>query len=73
MHNRQAITLRRLWNAACDFDLWPLYIIGLLVYTPMVPVSDYITLTLKSVRFSTVSYESLSLTYKASSNVTEEL
>ena len=28
MHNRQAITPRRLWNAAKDYDLWPLYAIG---------------------------------------------
>lgn len=55
MHNRQAITLRGLWDAARDFDLWPMYILGLIVYTPMVPVSNYVTLTLKGVGFDTVS------------------
>ena len=23
MHNRQAITPKRLWKAICDYDLWP--------------------------------------------------
>lgn len=55
MHNRQAITLRGLWNAMSDFDLWPIYILGLLVYVPMVPVKSYITLILKGVGFDTVS------------------
>ncbi|KAB8220730.1 major facilitator superfamily domain-containing protein [Aspergillus novoparasiticus] len=53
MHNRQAITLRRLWNALCDYDLWPIYLIGLIAYTPMVPVKSYITLTLKDLGFNT--------------------
>ncbi|KAE8371481.1 major facilitator superfamily domain-containing protein [Aspergillus bertholletiae] len=53
MHNRQAITPQRLWNALCDYDLWPIYLIGLIAYTPMVPVKSYITLTLKDLGFNT--------------------
>ncbi|KAL4780016.1 major facilitator superfamily domain-containing protein [Aspergillus varians] len=53
MHNRQAITLSRLWASLSDYDLWPLYLLGLIVYTPMVPIRTYITLTLKSVGFDT--------------------
>lgn len=56
MHNRQAITLPRLWNALCDYDLWPIYLIGLIAYTPMVPVKSYITLTLKDLGFNTVRF-----------------
>jgi predicted MFS family arabinose efflux permease len=54
MHNRQAITPRRLWNALKDYDVWPLYIIGLLAYIPQSPPNTYISLTLKSLGFSTV-------------------
>ena len=27
MHNRQALTPRKLWRALTDYDLWPLYIV----------------------------------------------
>lgn len=53
MHNRQAITPKRLWNAAKDYDLWPLYAIGLIAYIPQTPPSTYVTLTLRSLGFST--------------------
>ncbi|PLB54097.1 putative MFS transporter [Aspergillus steynii IBT 23096] len=53
MHNRQAITPRRLWNALRDYDLWPIYLLGMVVYTPMVPVTQYITLTLRGLGFNT--------------------
>lgn len=59
MHNRQAITFRRLWDAIRDVDLWPLYLLGLTVYMPMVPMNSYITLILKSLRFDTVCHSSV--------------
>src|ERR1700733_13200452 len=37
MHNRQAITPRRLWNAAKDYNLWPIYALGILIYIPVNP------------------------------------
>lgn len=54
MHNRQAITPRLLWNAIRDVDLWPIYLLGLTIYVPMVPMNSYITLILKSIGFDTV-------------------
>ena len=59
MHNRQAITPRRLWNAIRDVDLWPLYLLGLTIYVPMVPMNSYITLILKSIGFDTVHHSPL--------------
>lgn len=61
MHNRQAVTPRRLWEALKDYDLWPLYIIGLLAYIPQTPPSYYITLILKSAGFSTFNTNLLTI------------
>jgi hypothetical protein len=53
MHNRQAVTPARLWEALKDYDLWPIYILGFIIYIPMSPLNNYITLILTSVGFST--------------------
>jgi hypothetical protein len=52
MHNREALTPRRLWEALKDYDLWPLYIIGFIAYVPQGPPHTYITLTLRGLGFS---------------------
>jgi predicted MFS family arabinose efflux permease len=61
MHNRQAITPRRLWQAAKDYDLWPIYAIGIVVYIPQTPMGNYITLTLRGVGFSTFTTNLLAI------------
>lgn len=53
MHNRQAITFKLLWYSLSDYDLWPLYLIGLVAYVPTSTVSAYMTLTLRQLGFST--------------------
>lgn len=40
MHNRQPLTLQLIWQSFKDYDLWPLYIIGLLF---LIPSSEYST------------------------------
>lgn len=40
MHNRQPLTLKLIWQSFKDYDIWPLYIIGLLF---LIPSSEYNT------------------------------
>ncbi|TVY17185.1 putative transporter protein [Lachnellula arida] len=53
MHNRQAITPKLLWESLIDYDMWPIYLIGLTWTVPMTPPMNYLTLTLKALGFST--------------------
>ncbi|VVT48688.1 uncharacterized protein SAPINGB_P001902 [Magnusiomyces paraingens] len=61
MHNRQAVTVKQLWESLCDYDLWPLYFIGLVSYIPTSTVSAYLTLTLKQLGFSTFNTNLLTI------------
>lgn len=53
MHNRQGLSFRALWNSLTDYDMWPIYLIGLTWQVPMTPETSYITLTCKALGFNT--------------------
>jgi len=53
MHNRQGLTLWLLWESLTDFDLWPIYLLGLTWTIPAQPIQAYLTLNLKALHFDT--------------------
>ncbi|KAK1472411.1 major facilitator superfamily transporter [Colletotrichum cuscutae] len=53
MHNRQAITPKLLLKSLADWELWPIYIFGLLWEIPAGPPDQYLTLTLRNLGFNT--------------------
>lgn len=61
MHNRQGLNFKDLWLSLTDFDLWPLYILGLITFIAPGTVSAYFTLTLKSLGFSTFATNMLTI------------
>ncbi|KAJ2981781.1 hypothetical protein NUW58_g6601 [Xylaria curta] len=65
MNNRQAITPKILWDCLTDYNLWPLYLIGLFAYIPQSPPSKYITLILRGTGFDTFNTNLLTIPYNA--------
>ncbi|KAB5583568.1 major facilitator superfamily domain-containing protein [Coniochaeta sp. 2T2.1] len=52
MNNRQAVGPNRLLKAAKDWEMWPLYLIGLTAYIPPSPPSTYLSYILRKLGFS---------------------
>ncbi|CDO52934.1 hypothetical protein DV495_005183 [Geotrichum candidum] len=63
MHNRQALTPKMLWQSITDYDLWPLYIVGLIAYIPTGTASAYLTLNLRALGFSPFNTNLLTIPY----------
>lgn len=53
MHNRQGLSFRDLWDSLMDYDLWPLYFLGLTMFIAPQTVNTYFTLSLRDLGFST--------------------
>lgn len=61
MHNRQGIDWIGFKKSLGDYDMWPLYGLGLIFLIPSYPVANYLTLELKSFGFSTEATNALSI------------
>lgn len=61
MHNRQGLTPRLIFKSLLDYDLWPIYLIGLFAYIPTQTVSTYQTLNLKQMGLSTFNVNLLTI------------
>ncbi|CAK7215104.1 hypothetical protein SCUCBS95973_002365 [Sporothrix curviconia] len=70
MHNRQPVTPKLLWKSLCDYDLWPLYIIGMLFEIPSGPPSSYLTLSLRGLGFTTFQVNLLAIPVSVLSIIT---
>lgn len=54
MNNRTGVNLKGLWRAMREKDLWPIYLLGLVIYIPFQPPQTYLSLTLKQLGFTTL-------------------
>lgn len=61
MHNRQAIGARGFLKSLMDYDMWPLYVVGVMAYIPMNPPMSYLTLTLRDLGFDVLQSNLLTI------------
>ncbi|RCK57429.1 hypothetical protein Cantr_06713 [Candida viswanathii] len=52
MHNRQGISPIALWKSLTDYNLWPIYMIGLIAYIGLGTLGAYFTLINRRLGFS---------------------
>ncbi|KAI1486463.1 major facilitator superfamily transporter [Biscogniauxia mediterranea] len=61
MHNRQGLAVKQIWKCAKDYDMWPLYALGLLFGLPKYPVGQYLTLSFRGLGFNVIETNLLSI------------
>lgn len=70
MHNRQPLSLRLIWESLKDYDMWPIYAIGLTFTIPASPPGLYLTLSLRGLGFNTFQTSLLSIPPQILTSVT---
>jgi predicted MFS family arabinose efflux permease len=61
MHNRQALPVKTIFRCIADFDMIPMYLIGLLFGIGSYPVQQYFQLSMKQLGFTTLQSNLLSI------------
>ncbi|KAG8354287.1 putative transporter [Fusarium venenatum] len=70
MYNRQGLSIRQIWECTKDYDMWPLYALGLLFGLPKYPVNQYLTLSFRGLGFNVIESNLLSIPYIVGSCIT---
>ncbi|GKT57560.1 major facilitator superfamily transporter [Colletotrichum tofieldiae] len=70
MYNRQGLSVRQIWECSKDYDMWPLYALGLLFGLPKYPVNQYLTLSLRDLDFNVIQSNLLSIPNIVGSSIT---
>jgi hypothetical protein len=60
-HNRQALSIKMIFKCIGNYDMYPLYAIGLTFGIAGYPINNYLQLSFKSLGFSTVKANLLSV------------
>ncbi|KAL4876892.1 major facilitator superfamily domain-containing protein [Aspergillus karnatakaensis] len=61
MYNRQGLTVKQIWKCAKDYDMWPIYILGLLFGLPNYPIGQYLSLSFRGLGFNVIETNLLSI------------
>ncbi|PSK38925.1 hypothetical protein C7M61_002230 [Candidozyma pseudohaemuli] len=61
MNNRQALPFKAILRSLMDWNLWPIFVIGILGYLPMLTVLPYMVLSMKQLGFSTLDVNLLTI------------
>lgn len=61
MHNRQPLTIRMILKSLGDYDMYPIYAIGLLFGIPTYPVANFLTLSFRQLGFNVIQTNLLTI------------
>ncbi|OHF02523.1 major facilitator superfamily transporter [Colletotrichum orchidophilum] len=70
MYNRQGLSIKQIWQCSKDYDMWPLYALGLLFGLPKYPVNQYLSLSLRDLKFNVIQTNLLSIPWIIGSSIT---
>lgn len=52
MNNRTAVDLKGFWAAITNYDLWPIFLVGIFAWIPFQPTANYLSLILREMGYS---------------------
>ncbi|PVI06677.1 major facilitator superfamily transporter [Periconia macrospinosa] len=70
MYNRQGLKVSQIWESAKDYDMWPLYALGLLFGLPKYPLEQYLTLAFRDLGFNVIESNLLAVPNIVGSSIT---